>query len=136
MIFDDLPGRVSAAPVERIAPLEVLYEFDGPRIFSLSSRDGNSLLACLCDQAEGGLTFLLAPSSVRSIERLKSGQIGVREAIDQARIWLVSCDRQWKILGAKSASFDEFPDAVLPRESALLFPERIPLPVPGKPAPL
>ena len=127
MIFDDLPGRVSEAPVERIAPLEILYEFDGPRIFSLSSRDGNLLLAYLCDQAEGGLNFLLAPSSSRSIERLKSGQISVREAINQAWIWIISCDQQWKILGAKSSSFDELPDAVLPREGTPLHPEHIPL---------
>lgn len=52
MIFDDLHSQLAEAPVERIAPLQVLYEFDGPRIFSLSSREGNLLLAYLCDETD------------------------------------------------------------------------------------
>jgi uncharacterized protein DUF6575 len=127
MIFDDLPSQLAEAPVERIAPLEILYEFDGPRIFSLSGRDGNLLLAYLCDETDSQLNLLLVPSSPGSIERLKSGQLSVRAALNQAWVWIISCDRQWKILGAKSASFDELPDAVLPQEGTPLLPEHIPL---------
>jgi hypothetical protein len=54
------------------------------------------------------------------MDRLKSEQLSVRAALDQARVWIISCDRQWKILGAKRASFDELPDAMLPREGTLI----------------
>jgi hypothetical protein len=127
MIFDDLHGRAAEAPVERIAPVEVLYEFDGPRIFSLSSRSGDLLLAYLCDEAPDRLNFLLAPSSTGSIERLRTGQLGVRDALDQAWIWVVSCDRQWRIIGAKISSFDALPESALPKEGTPLLPEHIPL---------
>lgn len=110
-----------------MAPLDILYEFDGPRIFSLRSRSGELLLAYLCDQVGNELVFLLAPTSQNAIHHLESGQMSVRDAIAQPWIWIIARDRHWSIVGCKSSSFDDLPEAVLPERGVPLLADHIPL---------
>jgi hypothetical protein len=124
MLFDDLLGHACDAPIDRVAPLDVLYDFDGPRIFSVLGRNGGLLLAYLCDEASHEINFLLAPSSSPVIECLKSGQLSMRAALAHAVLWVCSCDRQWTVFQAKICSFNELPKSALPKEGTLVVAEQ------------
>ena len=110
-------------------PQKVLYDFDGPRIFTLNSALGGLLLAYQCreESAHSHSCFILVPIDSDSINELERGNITVRDALSQPWIWLVEIDSNWKIMEVASASLKEVPTSILPKPGIMLLPDLQPL---------
>jgi hypothetical protein len=79
---------VDVADIGNLAPSEVLYDFDGPRIFSAQSPLGD-LLCFLVDDDGAELRFIAAPTNPDILAKLKDGIRSVRDALDQPWVWFV-----------------------------------------------
>jgi hypothetical protein len=71
-----IPGKT--VPVKRFQPFEpadVLYEFDGPRIFSLLDSEGELNLAYWSDEDETVCRYVVVPTTTKILETLRAGDI-------------------------------------------------------------
>jgi len=102
-------------------PDRVLYDFDGPRIFTLKN-DLGEFLAYLCDEWERVSRYLLVPTSPAIIKSLESGCKTVREALNQPWLWVVDVAFDGKPEQAWKSDLASIPDDVLPKPSVMLWP--------------
>ena len=115
----------TARPAGSLGPLtpeEVLYEFDGPRLFTARSPDGDLLLAYLCDADEARARFVVVPTDPSIVSQLQDGALPVRDALSRAPLWLVDLEPQGVVEVLETAPAD-LPDEALPQPGVLLFPE-------------
>ncbi len=110
----------STVGITEITPLETLYEFDGPKIFTLSTLIGN-FIAYLCDEDEDTQRFILAPTSISFLDDLKAGNITVFEALNQSWVWVVDTDYQWMTKSIYSTCLADLPQAILPKPTTMLW---------------
>ncbi|MEU4453532.1 DUF6575 domain-containing protein [Nocardioides sp. NPDC023903] len=123
----------AALPFGRLAVDEVFFEHDGPKLFSLRARSlGIRILAVCIDEDEDRdtLTFLYLAMGARRYLDVRSGHIGLREAMEQAErgtVWLVveNYSGPEPILTAEVTDVDHFSDSDLPTSEARL---RLPTP--------
>lgn len=76
------------ADAKRFTPFaaqEVLYEFDGPRIFTLVDAEGELNLVYWSDEDESQSRFVMVPTTRGIIESLRAGVASVFDALDQPR---------------------------------------------------
>jgi hypothetical protein len=108
---------------------EVLYEFDGPRIFTTAAAG----LMCLWyesgeDEATNTVRYLVAPTDAKLVSQLKTGRKTVYDALAQPWLWIVDADaarnaiHSWVIHG-----LDEVPAHAKPQKDAPLKPEFVPV---------
>ena len=115
-------GRMTAFDWIDLTPVNVLYEFDGPRIFTCRDNAGELLLAYQCG-GDGPLSrFVLVPFTPELERRLVDGEITVREALDQPRTWLIDLNADWEISSAWQVRMEDIPSSCLPRPGAMLLP--------------
>jgi hypothetical protein len=105
----------------RLDPIRVLYEFDGPRIFTCRDTPGNLYLAYLCNEDDVALRFLVVPFSAELERELTSGAINVRDALTQHRAWLFDVDHDWQVSIAWEVDIDDIPPGVLPQPGVMLW---------------
>jgi hypothetical protein len=123
----EMPGeKDEILYLEQIAPDSVLYDFDGPRIFTLKSKAG-LLLAYLCDEDENSSRFVLAPTSDRVVSDLESGNQSVRDALDQPWIWIADVDSTGKPTSITRSQINELPPECLPGRDVMLLPHLQPI---------
>ena len=68
-----ISGRqIEASRFSPFIPVTVLYEFDGPRTFTVNDADGELCLAHWCDEDDDVSRFLVAPHGLPS-DRRSSG---------------------------------------------------------------
>src|ERR1700757_4445464 len=89
--------RVVGQPVDAdtfrpFEPLEVLYDFDGPRTFTHRNHQGSLFLAHWCDAEPEFNRFIVVPCTESLVQKLKLGEITLRDALNQPRIWLLDQD--------------------------------------------
>jgi hypothetical protein len=113
---------------EPFEPAEVLYEFDGPRTFTFSNRQGDLFLAHWCEECEDRQRFAVVPVTPGLAKMLKDGDISVREALDQPFQWIVEVGHEGDLKGAWSLRFSALPRGVLPEQGVMLYPnlQRLP----------
>ena len=105
-----------------LVPEQVLYDFDGPRIFTSRTAEGGLVLACLCEQ-EGKLDrFVVAPANEREIEQLQSGSLPVRDALTRGWLWIVDRNHRGSVKAAWECSPSSLPNDVLPKPGTPLLP--------------
>lgn len=108
--------------------VEVLYDFDGPKIFTTSS---SSLLRlwyeCAEDRETGALRYLVVPTNEQTINFLKDGTQSVYEGLNQPWIWVVDTDSMGEVTRGWIAALDEIPESAKPKRSALLWPSLEPI---------
>lgn len=99
---------------------EILYEFDGPRIFTATSLFG-TLLYFLAEEDDGISRFIVVPTNAQIIERLKSGILSVWDALNQPWIWVV--DVSFNGIPQKSwrCTLADVPADVLPKSGVMLW---------------
>lgn len=109
------------------SPTEVLYEFDGPRVFTLTDKFGGLNLAVWSD--EDGLVerYLVAVSSARIVGELKAGRTTVREALEQPRAWVCDVMPSGEIQNIWQVEMSQVPSDTLPKPGTMLLPELQPL---------
>lgn len=110
------------------APEEVLYDFDGPRIFTIRSRHGGLLLVFQCDEDEAASRFVAVPCDAELVDALKQGRRSVRDALTQPWTWLLDQPHGQPLQSAWRAHLDTIPQELLPGESVMLLPTMTPLP--------
>lgn len=96
-------------------PVQILYECDGPRIFTVENQDGNLMLAYLCDEEDDVFYFLVVPTTNQMVEVLLSGKKTVHEVLSQPWVWLLKQPCGGPIRKASSLDASSIPEDVLPQ---------------------
>lgn len=104
-----------------LRPIEVLYEFDGPCIFTAQAPFGALLLAYLMEEPPEGLRYLVTTTTPTTINALKSGQTSVREALLAGALWAVDLDHQGTIIRVETTSSRSLAEDALPEPQTLLW---------------
>jgi len=110
--------------VGKLTPKEVLYDFDGPCIFTAETAFGTLVLAYLAEdlEEERRLRYIVSTTSPATIEDMKRGALSVREALRRGSVWIVDFDYALDPKDAWSIAFDEIPDDILPVPGTMLWP--------------
>ena len=105
-------------------PVETLYEFDGPRIFTLHDAEGGLNLAYWSDEDEQVTRYVVAPTTTWMVQALRSGRISVLEALNQSRCWVCDVSPDGTISECLRVEFDRLPPDALPAVGTTLLPRR------------
>lgn len=108
-------------------PEEILYEFDGPRIFTFRDQDQELFLAYWSDEDDDFNRFVVVPTSSAILKSLKSGETSVREALNQPRCWLCDVTHAGDLEKCQRVEFSQIPAECLPAIGTMLLPELEPL---------
>lgn len=108
-------------------PEEALYEFDGPRIFTFRDQDKELFLAYWSDEDDDFNRFVVVPTSSAILTSLKSGEMSVREALNQPRCWLCDVAHVGTLEKCQRIEFSQVPEECLPAIGTMLLPELEPL---------
>lgn len=108
-------------------PVEVLYEFEGPRIFTVLDRDQELNLAYWSDEEGDCWRYIIVPTSEPILKELKTGQISVWDALNQPRLWICDTNLEGNPTAVYREHFEHIPGDVLPAPSAMLLPTLEPL---------
>jgi hypothetical protein len=92
-LTNPLPPQELAA-LGRLTPVEVLYEFEGPCIFTAAMPSGSLALAYLSEdlETERLLRFIVAETTQAEVEALKAGTLPVAQALGRRPAWIVDLD--------------------------------------------
>ena len=104
----------------RPQPLEVLYDFDGPRIFTATSSLGE-LLYYLAQEDSQTLRFIVAPTNDQVVQRLKTGVVSVRDALSQPWLWVLDTDLGMVPQKSWGCKLADIPSGVLPMPGVMLW---------------
>lgn len=119
-----------SVPIERFLPFEpadVLYEFDGPRIFTLRDAEGELNLAYWSDENGEAFRYVVVPTTARILAALKKGSVSVFDALNQPRSWLCDTNHQGVLTECQRVDFDAIPRDSLPAIGTMLLPSLEPL---------
>lgn len=106
---------------------EVLYEFDGPRIFT-TKNGGQTLFWYLCAETNSCVRYLVTPTNFKIIEQLKTGIKTVFDVLNAPWIWAVDSNHSGEITsGWVLHGLDEVPNTSKPSKDATLSPDLMPL---------
>lgn len=104
-----------------LTPETVLDSIDRPMVFTTRLPNQQLVLAYWVDEDDEGDVRLLVPTETSIIERLSTGNLTVREALDQPWAWLAF------ETSARAVSFRDLPTNCLPRAGVYLQPEFAPV---------
>ena len=123
-----IPGkRTDPSFLRPFDPVEILYEFDGPRIFTTLDVDGERNLVYWSDEDESVCRYVVAPTTQRILDSLQSGIISVHDALNQPRCWLCDVTSDGEIVGCQLVDFEAIPNDALPALGTMLWPSLEPL---------
>ncbi len=117
----------NSVPIERFQPFEpaeVLYEFDGPRIFTLQDADGELNLVYWSDENDKVERYVVVPTNAKIIAALKTGSVSVFDALNQPRCWLCDANHQGNLTACQRVEFDAIPRDSLPAIGTMLLPPK------------
>src|SRR5262249_42930672 len=108
-------------------PVEVLYEYDGPRIFTCRDRGGRLFLAYQCGEDRDGLRFLVVPFSEGQVWGLTRGHASLLDALLQSRARLIDVGNDWRPLRCWDVDIGSIPPRVLPAPGVMLWAHLTPI---------
>ncbi len=118
-----IPGKpVSPARFQPFEPVDVLYEFDGPRIFTLWDSEGELNLAYWSDEDEAICRYVIVPTTDKIVAALRQGGISVFDALNQPRCWLCDLTYSGEIAVCQRVEFEAIPRDSLPAIGTMLLP--------------
>ncbi|AMV24593.1 hypothetical protein VT84_09370 [Gemmata sp. SH-PL17] len=106
----------------KIEPATVLYEYDGPRIFTCDV-GGKLFLAYQCGEDEKRLRFLLVPTTSYAIWTLVKGYQDLRSMIAVKGARLVDLAYDGETQSYWDVSVLDIPHDVLPKHGVMLWPQ-------------
>lgn len=119
--FWTVPGTDTRADrLGALTPEDVLVDVDGPRVFVARTPDGDEVLVHQCAEDAHRMGWLVVPSSERTVEALRSGQLALRDALEQPWGWLVTQTFEGTIERVVRARVEDVPAAVLPAAGVTL----------------
>ena len=119
-------NSVEIVNIGDLKPTEVLYEYDGPRIFSAQSPLGE-LLCFLADDDGETLRFIAAPTNTDILDKLKGGIRQLRDALDQPWVWVLDVGYDGNQKAARRGVLADAPTDVLPQKGVMLWPHLEPI---------
>lgn len=128
-MWNILGRKLDTRQFQPFIPCEVLYDFDGPRIFTIKDIEGELNLAYWSDEDEKDrfYRYVVVPTTSRIIDALKYGSISVFEALNQPRCWLCDISYQGELNQCQAVDFDLVPRDALPNTGTMLLPTLEPL---------
>lgn len=118
--------QFDVANFQGISQEEVLYDFDGPRIFTARSAMGE-LLFYLADEKDGVCRYIVAPTNASIIGSMKSGLRTVRDALNQPWVWFLDTQYDGRPVAAWKGTLADAPMDALPRPGVMLWPQLEPV---------
>ena len=113
--MESIPNKpVSMTRFPRFEPDEVLYAFDGPRIFTVSDSEGELNLAYWSDEDVAICRYVVVPTTDKILQSLRRGEISVYEALNQPRCWLCDLTHQGEFVACQRVDFESIPKDSLP----------------------
>lgn len=88
-------------------PAEVLYEFDGPRIFTLIDNDDELNLVYWSDENDQICRYVVVPTTEKILTALKKRSISVFEALNQPRCWLCDSNQLGELTDCQRVEFED-----------------------------
>lgn len=107
--------------------VEILYEFDGPRIFTVRDADGALNLAYWSDEDEADTRYVVVPTSARILDELREGALSVFDALNQPRCWICDVSIDGRPIACHLVDFEAIPGDALPGRGTMLWPTLEPL---------
>lgn len=111
---------ISSDRFGEIEPLSILYEFDGPRIFTFRDSLGELLLAYLCAEDDSASRYVVVPIDDFRVDELVQGRKSMREALDQPWTWLVDVPFGQLPHLAWRMNTADLPSWVLPKQGLII----------------
>lgn len=116
-VVDDYP----AWPRSVLECDEVLYGYDGPRIFTMWSAGNPLLLAYCCDTNPD--RFIIVPISPEDLDALKLNDLTVYAALsDPGSVMVATVADDWTITEWRRVKFTDVPRDHLPSPGAYILP--------------
>ncbi len=106
---------------------EMLFEYNGPLIFTFKTHWNGIALAYLSDEEENILRYVIAPTCESIVKRLKSGIISILDALDQPMTWLADITTDGVIRRSWLIHIKDLPEDAIPKPDVLLYPHLEPL---------
>ncbi len=119
-----------AAPVDRVPslePVEVLYDFDGPRIYTTLDAEGELNLAFWSDGDQEHWRYVVVPTTPAIVAALRAGRVSVLDALNQPRCWVFDTDATGTVRACHRVDFESIPRDALPAAGTMLLPTHEPL---------
>lgn len=110
-------------PVERFLVMEpetVLNYYDGPKLFTFRDSDGGLCLACWSDEDEHHSRFLVVPVTSRIVKQIESGELTLRQALNQPRLWVLDLHSNGELVQARLVDPHTIPDDAQPQVGVCL----------------
>ncbi len=102
---------------------EMLFEYNGPLIFTFKTRWNGIAIAYLSDEDDNVLRYVIAPTNQTIVENLKSGIISLRNALDQPVIWLADVTTSdWSVSKCWQLQIKDLPEDAIPKPEVMLYP--------------
>jgi hypothetical protein len=118
----DVPGQQLTIPDGfDLELVRVLYEYDGPRIFTCKDTAGKLLLAYLCSEDRTSQRFLLVPFDSGMEQQLTSGQISLRDALTRPAARIVDVGNDGRPVAIWRVEVEKLPGGVLPQPGVMLW---------------
>lgn|SRR5262245_5802872 len=105
-----------------LEPVTVLYEFDGPRIFTCADDPGNRYLAYQCGEENRIMRFLVVPFGDDHLRRLTEGEDNLHDALTKPRAWVFDIGFDWSRKAAWEVQIEDIPRDSIPRPGVMLWP--------------
>jgi hypothetical protein len=112
---------------EPFLPVEVLDDYDGPRIFTLKDKNGEWNLACWSDGEQGNSRYVVVPTTPKIVDSLRSGKMSVIDALKQPRCWVCDILSSGSVANCWRVDFSSIPRDALPSADSMLLPGLEPL---------
>jgi hypothetical protein len=113
--------------ISSFTPEKVLYEFDGPLIFTVRDADGSLLLAYQCGEDEDRNHYFVVPFDDERLADLTEGRMPVLEALSQPWAWH-AMGQIGELAECNECSLRSLPEGTsLPHHSVMLWPSLEPL---------
>lgn len=103
-------------------PIDTLYDFDSPRIFTVRDVEGELYLACWSDASADATRYVMAATTPHIIDDLRQGRTTVWNGLNQPRTLICDTDLGGEVTSVYPIAFDTIPADALPAPYALLLP--------------
>jgi len=106
-----------------LTPLHILDEYDGPRLFTVSSSDGYEFLAYQCGEDRERDRFLLTPARDDLIKSIEANRVTLRDALTSGWLWMTDRLQSGEVTPALRVNAASLPANALPKPGVCLFPK-------------
>jgi hypothetical protein len=106
--------EVDVTSLGQLDPTHVLFEADGPRLFTSRDANARTLLVYLCCEDTNGADYFVVPTFPDTINALEQGYLSLRDALGQSSGWLVSTTADGHPVRAQVASLAVLPKMAVP----------------------